>query len=154
MRQTKKYVVATCMLLVALVAMFCVTAVSAQVSNVGLRFSGGVEIAAQYDLGKTNHIDGRLGFGGGWTSVTGIYTYELKSFDWTPGLGKWFFDAGFGANLGFGQNAASVSVLGSAQLGIKFNDAPVSVTLDLEPTLNLTGGGLGFGKGVSIVYHF
>ena len=84
--------------LVALVAMFCVTAVSAQFSSVGVRLGTGTAITAQYDLSKTNHIDGRISFRGGWTSLTGIYNYSLESFDWTPGLGQWFFDAGFGAN--------------------------------------------------------
>lgn len=141
--------------LVALVAMFCVTAVSAQISNVGVRFGGGTAITAQYDLSKTNNIDGRICFGGGWTNLTGIYNYSLEKFDWTPGLGKWFLDAGVGANVGFGSGFTTVAVVGSAQLGIKFNDAPVSVTLDLEPTLNLVGGvGFGVGSGVSIAYHF
>lgn len=141
--------------LVALVAMFCVTAVSAQLSNVGVRFGSGTAITAQYDLSKANHIDGRIGFGGGWTSITGIYNWSLKSFDWTPGLGKWFFDAGVGANVGTGGGFTTAAVVGSAQLGIKFNDAPVSVTFDLEPTLNIVGGvGFGVGSGVSIAYHF
>lgn len=141
--------------LVALVAMFAVTAVSAQISNVGIRFGSGIAITTQYDLSKANHIDGRIGFSSGWTSITGIYNWSLKSFDWTPGLGKWFFDAGVGANVGFGGGFTTAAVVGSAQLGIKFKDAPVSVTFDLEPTLNIVGGvDLGFGSGVSIAYHF
>ena len=99
--------------LVALVAMFCVTAVSAQFSNVGVRFGAGTAITAQYDLSKANHIDGRIGFGGGWTSITGIYNWSLKSFDWTPGLGKWFFDAGVGANVGTGGGFTTAAVVGS-----------------------------------------
>lgn len=142
-------------LLVALVAMFAVTAVSAQISNVGVRFDGSASITAQYDLSKTNHVDARVRFGGGLTSVTGIYNYSLETFNWTPSLGKWFLDAGFGANVGFAQGYTSFAVLGSASLGIKFNDAPVSVTFDLEPTLNLSGvTGFGVGSGVSIAYHF
>lgn len=141
--------------LVALVAMFAVTAASAQFSNVGIRFGSGIAITTQYDLSKANHIDGRIGFSSGWTSITGIYNWSLKSFDWTPGLGKWFFDAGVGANVGFGGGFTTAAVVGSAQLGIKFKDAPVSVTFDLEPTLNIVGGvDLGFGSGVSIAYHF
>ncbi|MBO7189866.1 MAG: hypothetical protein J6U93_05070 [Alistipes sp.] len=141
--------------LVALVAMFCVTAVSAQVNNVGIRFNGGVEVVGQYDLSKANHIEGRLGFGGGWVSLSGLYNWHLKDFNWTPNLGKWFFDAGVGANLGTGSGFTTIAAIGTAQLGIKFNDAPVSVTFDLEPTLNLVGGvGFGVGSGVSIVYHF
>ena len=142
-------------LLVALVAMFCVTAVSAQVSNLGLRFGGGVSITGQYDLSQENHIEGRLAFGNHWLGVTGLYNWEIAKFDWTPGLGKWFFDAGVGANVGIAGGNLGLAAIGTAQLGIKFNDAPVSVTFDLEPTLNLTGGlGFGVGSGVSVVYHF
>lgn len=142
-------------LLVALVAMFAVTAASAQINNLGLRFGGGVSIVGQYDLSQSNHIEGRLAFGGGGVSVTGLYNWELKSFNWTPGLGKWFFDAGVGGNVAVAGEYVGLAVVGSAQLGIKFNDAPVSVTFDLEPTLGLTGGlGFGVGSGVSIAYHF
>ena len=62
-------------LLVALVAMFCVTAVSAQVSNVGLRFNGGVQVVGQYDLNKTNYIEGRLGLGGAINLTSEFNTY-------------------------------------------------------------------------------
>lgn len=140
--------------LVVLVALFTVNAVSAQFDNVGIRFNGGVEIVGQYDMGQTNHIDARLGFGNGWVGLTGIYTWEIANFNWTPSFGKWFFDAGVGANVGVG-GAVTAAAVGSAQLGIKFNGAPVSVTFDLEPTLNIVNGvGFGVGGGVSIVYHF
>lgn len=146
--------------LVALVAMFCVTAVSAQFSNVGVRFNGGAHhtganLIGQYDLGGSNHIEGRLGFGGGTTSITGLYNWEIEKFNWTPSLGQWFFDAGVGANVAFASGYTGISALGTAQLGIKFNNAPVSVTFDLEPTLFLTGN-LNFDVygGVSVAYHF
>mgnify|MGYP003294549272 CR=1 FL=1 len=142
-------------LLVALVALFAVTAASAQVNNLGLRFGSGVSIVGQYDLSQSNHIEGRLAFGNHWVGLTGLYNWEIADFNWTPGLGKWFFDAGVGANVGIAGGNLGLAAVGTAQLGIKFNDAPVSITLDLEPTLNLTGGlGFGVGSGVSVVYHF
>ena len=141
--------------LVALVAMFCVTAVSAQVNNLGLRFGSGVSITGQSDLSQENHIEGRLAFGNNWVGLTGLYNWEIAKFDWTPGLGQWFFDAGVGANVGLAGDYFGLAAVGTAQLGIKFNDAPVSITLDLEPTLSLTGGlHFGVGSGVSIAYHF
>lgn len=142
-------------LLVALVAIFAVTAASAQVNNVGLRFSNGVAIVGQYDLGASNHVEARLAFGEDWTSITGFHNWQIKTFNWTPGLGQWFFDAGVGANVKFANGNTGIAAVGTAQLGIKFNDAPVSVTFDLEPTLNLTGK-LAFDVygGVAIAYHF
>jgi hypothetical protein len=48
-----------------------------------------------------------------------------------------------------------LAVVGSAQFGIKFNKAPISITLDVQPALNLTHVvDLGFGGGCSIAYHF
>lgn len=139
--------------LVALVAMFCVTAVSAQVSNVGLRFNGGVEVVGQFDMGKTNYIDARIGLNHT-ISLTGIYTWKIQEFNWTPSLGKWFFDAGVGASVGF-SNPVWASVVGSAKLGFEFKDAPVSIMWDLCPTFSLTPAtGFGFGGGVAVVYNF
>ena len=140
--------------LVALVAMFCVTAVSAQVNNVGLRFNGGIELAGQYDLSKANYIDGRIGFGKHHIGVTGIYTWKIQEFNWTPQYGKWFFDAGVGASATFSE-PLFLSVVGSAKLGFKFKNAPVSVIWDLCPVFSLTPDtNFGFGGGVSVVYHF
>lgn len=140
-------------LLVALVALFCVNAVSAQVSNVGLRVSGGIDLVGQYDLSKSNYIEGRLGFGDP-ISITGIYNWKIKEFNWTPEYGKWFFDAGVGASAGFGNNLR-LSIIGSAKLGFKFKSAPVSVIWDVCPIIDLTPSfNSGFGGGVSIVYHF
>lgn len=139
--------------LVALVAMFCVTAVSAQIDNVGLRFNGGVEVVGQYDLSKANYVEGRLGLGNS-ISVTGIYTWKIQEFNWTPEYGKWFFDAGVGASATF-SNPVWLSVVGSAKLGFKFKTAPVSVICDVCPTFTITPGtSFGFGGGLSVVYHF
>ena len=139
--------------LVALVAMFCVTAVSAQVSNVGARFNGGVEVVGQFDLSKTNYIDARIGLNHN-ISLTGIYTWKIQEFNWTPQVGKWFFDAGVGASAAF-TNPVWLSVVGSAKLGLEFKAAPISLIWDLCPSFSLTPDThFGFGGGVSVVYNF
>lgn len=141
--------------LVALVALFAVTAASAQVNNLGLRFGSGVSIVGQYDLSQSNHIEGRLAFGNHWVGLTGLYNWQIADFNWTPGLGKWFFDAGVGGHAVIAGGNLGLAAVGTAQLGIKFNDAPVSITIDLEPTLNLIGGlHFGVGSGLSVAYHF
>ena len=139
--------------LVALVAMFCVTAVSAQVNNVGVRFNGGIEVVGQYDLSKANYVEGRIGLNNN-ISLTGIYTWKIQEFNWTPQYGKWFFDAGVGASATFSE-PVFLSVVGSAKLGFEFKNAPVSVIWDLCPVFSLTPNtGFGFGGGVSVVYNF
>ena len=155
-------------LFVALVALFCVNAVSAQVNNAGIRFSGGIDIVGQYDLSKSNYIDGRLTLSG-CLGVTGIYTWRLMDFDWTPQYGKWFLDAGIGGgftNVGrnYGGSDSYLDVVGSIKLGFKFKKAPVSIIWDASPYFGLWNNvdrdleneyssprGLG---GVSVVYHF
>ena len=153
-------------LFVALVALFCVNAVSAQVNNAGIRFSGGIDIVGQYDLSKSNYIDGRLTLSG-CLGVTGIYTWRLMDFDWTPQYGKWFLDAGVGGgftNVKYGDGTGSNSyldVVGSIKLGFKFKKAPVSIIWDASPSFNLWDNtdafydtySRGWG-GVSVVYHF
>lgn len=139
--------------LVAVLAIFCVSAASAQENNVGIRFDRGINIVGQYDLGS-NNIEGRIGFHDSLVDLTGLYNWEIAQFDWTPGFGKWFLDAGVGANVTAG-GFFNLAAVGSAQFGIKFNDAPVSITIDAQPTLNLTHViDLGFGGGISIAYHF
>lgn len=146
-------------LLVVLVALFTVNAVSAQVNNAGIRFSGGIEIVGQYDLSKTNYIDGRISFGKDHIGATGVYTWKLEQFNWTPQYGKWFFDAGVGGNIVIGKSLG-LNVVGSAKLGFKFNNAPVSIIWDYCPSLTLTEVAATesrwnlWGGGVSFVYHF
>ena len=151
-------------LLVALVAMFAVTAASAQISNVGLRVNGGIEIVGQYDMGKANYIDGRIGFGNDNVSLTGIYNWKLKNFNWTPSIGKWFFDAGVGGgaytydkvnkNNNNISNGIGACIVGQVKLGIKLNDAPVSIAWDFCPAIDIIGDQDNWFGGVSIVYHF
>lgn len=153
-------------LLVALVAMFAVTAASAQISNAGLRFGTGsaIELAGQYDLSKSNYVDGRIGFGDGKISLSGIYNWKIKSFNWTPSLGKWYFDAGVGAyayiydtanKKGEPTKGLGAGVAGQVKLGIKFNDVPVSIAWDLGPVVNITGEITpDWSSGVTIAYHF
>jgi hypothetical protein len=118
--------------LVAVLAIFCVSAASAQENNVGIRFDRGINIVGQYDLGS-NNIEGRIGFNHNLVNLTGLYNWEIAQFDWTPGLGKWFFDAGVGVTVGGRERLVNVGVAGCAKLGIEFNSAPVRLSLDFTP---------------------
>lgn len=141
--------------LVALVALFAVTAVSAQENNVGIRVGSGTafDLVGKVGLGG-NYIEGRLGFGGNHVNITGIYNWEIAEWNWTPSVGKWFFDAGVGGNLGVG-GFVNLGVVGTARFGIKFNGAPIDLTVDVTPGINLIGGfGTYIGSGLSIAYRF
>ena len=120
--------------LVALVALFAVTAVSAQENNVGLRVGSGTDfdLVGKVGLGG-NYIEGRLGFGGSHVNITGIYNWEIAEWNWTPSVGKWFFDAGVGVNLGGAKHFMYVGVAGQAKFGIKFNKVPIRLAIDVTP---------------------
>ena len=53
---------------------------------------------------------------------------------WTPKAGRWFFDAGVGVNVGGKAHFAYVGLAGMARLGISFNNAPVSLSVDWTPS--------------------
>ena len=143
-------------LLVALVAMFCVTAASAQLNNAGVRFGNGFEVVGSYKLSKANYVEGRIGLSGG-LSVTGLYNWHLYDFNWTPQVGKWFFDAGVGAGAYLG-GATLIQAVGNAKLGFKLKDYPIGITFEFSPGFYLTdagdGGKFHAGGGGSIVYYF
>lgn len=141
--------------LVALVALFAVTAVSAQENNVGIRVGSGTafDLVGKVGLGG-NNIEGRLGFGDNHVNITGIYNWEIAEWNWTPSVGKWFFDAGVGGNLGIG-NHVNLGVVGTAHFGIKFSGAPIDLSVDITPAIKLFRGvDTDLGAGLSIAYRF
>ena len=141
-------------LLVALVAMFCVTTVSAQLNNAGIRFDGGINVVGQYDLTKANYLDGRIGLANSTVYLTGLYNWQLMNFDWTPQDGKWFLDAGAGASVAFGQGFTA-AVVGTVKFGFKFKSFPISLISDFTPGINLVGGVTFYpAGGFSVVYNF
>lgn len=126
-------------LLVVVAAMFA-TGTFAQDWSAGLRVGSGLQAVGQYQVDSNNYVEGRLGmswanYGGDLTvDFTALYNWNLADFDWTPSVGAWFLDAGAGINVGGVSNYAYVGVALMARLGIKFNNAPFSLSIDWTPT--------------------
>lgn len=93
------------------------------------------------------------------TRITGLYEY-YGGINGAPGL-KWY--AGFGAHIGFWndnwkkdyptrESGAAFGIDGVIGLDYKITGAPINLSLDWQPSFNLTGynyfeggwGGLGF----------
>lgn len=136
-------------LLLTLVALFCVaTTVSAKGGNfftnhdwsAGLRVGYGVQAQAECFLNKSNYLEARLGlYGGACADFTALYNWHLMDFDWTPSVGKWYFDAGVGGNIGGAAHFVFGGVAGQAKLGLKFNKVPIRLALDWTPVLGVCG---------------
>ena len=153
----------------AIFAMLCVAGVSAQDWSAGARLGSGFQAVGTYSYNGNDYFEGR--FGASWlgsvsADFTVLHNWQICTMDWTPSAGKWFFDAGVGLNVGGKAHYAYVGIAGLARLGIKFNNAPISVSVDYTPVIGpgigYAGGhshaafrDLGFANfGVSCVYHF
>lgn len=160
-------------ILLSLVALLCVATVSAQskfessVKNAaqtvasqkwsaGLRVGSGVQGYAECFYSDKAYVEGRLGFQYVGSAYVGsapitadftiLHNWNVCTMDWTPSAGKWFFDAGVGLNVGGKAHLATIGVAGCAKLGIKFDSAPVRLSVDFTPAF---GPEIGYGKGWS-----
>mgnify|MGYP003300031533 CR=1 FL=1 len=138
-------------LLLVLVAVVMATGAFAQDWRVGARIGSGFQAVGQYAYNGSDYFEAR--FGASWIdhgTVTADFTimhnWNVATMNWTPSAGEWFFDAGVGLNVGGREHYAYVGVTGMARLGIKFNGAPVSLSLDYSPVI---GPGIGYGGGHS-----
>ncbi len=142
-------------ILLAVVALMCVATVSAQNKfessvkqaaqtvaaqkwSVGLRATYGVQAVAECFYAGDKYVEGRLGLGLGYgagADFTAIHNWNCCNWDWTPNAGKWFLDAGVGANLGGGAHNLYVGVVGDVKFGIKFNKVPIRLAIDYSPSI-------------------
>ena len=146
------------------VAMCAVVSASAQDWTVGGRIGGGLQAVAEYSPEAGRYWEGRLGLSilnGALADFTALHNWNIATMDWTPSAGEWFFDAGVGVGIGGAAKYAFVGVAGCAKLGIKFNNAPLKLSLDYAPVIGpcfADGVGLnnyGFANlGLSLVYCF
>ena len=144
-------------ILLILVAVLCVTTVSAenkikdaanyvasQKWSVGLRATYGVQAVAECFYSDKAYFEGRLGlFNGLAADFTVIHNWNLFAWDWTPSVGQWYFDAGVGGNIGGHAHFCYGGVVGQAKFGIKFNKVPIRLAIDYSPAINI-GGTYGF----------
>ena len=109
-----------------------------------VEFDCGIELSlsnlAHGFLNKSNYLEARLGlYGGACADFTALYNWHLMDFDWTPSVGKWYFDAGVGGNIGGAAHFVFGGVAGQAKLGLKFNKVPIRLALDWTPVLGVCG---------------
>lgn len=135
--------------LVIVVSMLAIGA-NAQKWSVGGRVGSGIQAVGMYDYSDKCYIEARFGmsytnarFDHYWWGVdytlplsadfTVLHNWNVLEFDWTPGFGKWSFDAGVGLNVGGGANWAYVGVAGLARLDFTFDKLPLTIGLDWTP---------------------
>lgn len=134
--------------LLAIVAVLCVTVVSAQdyKNSIGLRVGYGAELQYERHFSDANYLEVNLGldgFGGDRIFANATYNWNCFEWDWTPNAGKWFLSAGVGGSVGMwgyendeGKNklGVQVGVAGDVAFGIRFNK-PVTLSIDYRPTI-------------------
>ena len=146
--------------LLAIVAVLCVSAVSAQQyqNSIGLRLGYGAELQYERHFSAENYLEANLGlYGfGNHFDLNVTYNWNLCEWDWTPSAGKWFLSAGVGASAVAAPQYFNVGVAGDVAFGIRFNK-PVTLSLDYRPTLyflhNAWGSGF-YGVALTCTYNF
>ena len=146
--------------LLAIVAVLCVSAVSAQQyqNSIGLRLGYGAELQYERHFSAENYLEANLGlYGfGSHFDLNATYNWNLCEWDWTPSAGKWFLSAGVGASAVAAPHYFNVGVAGDVAFGIRFNK-PVTLSLDYRPTIyflhNAWGSGF-YGVGLTCTYNF
>ena len=146
--------------LLAIVAVLCVSAVSAQQyqNSIGLRLGYGAELQYERHFSAENYLEANLGlYGfGNHFDLNATYNWNLCEWDWTPSAGKWFLSAGVGASAVAAPQYFNVGVAGDVAFGIRFNK-PVTLSLDYRPTVyllhNAWGSGF-YGVALTCTYNF
>ena len=138
-------------LFLIMVAMMCITTLSAQKLSLGGRVGSGFQAVGQYEISDKSYVEAR--FGASWNNpqftrevnghisqhrvmadFTALYNWRVLELDWTPSTGLWFFDAGCGVNVGGREHYTYVGAAGMARLGIKFYNVPLSLSFDWTPS--------------------
>lgn len=112
----------------------------------GLRLGDPTGITLQHYMSGNSALEGILGFGPYWFTLTGLYEYH-KPIASAPGLG-WFI--GFGAHIGsighryyydgdkYYDNGFLFGLDGILGLDYTFAQAPINLSLDWKPAIELS----------------
>jgi hypothetical protein len=128
---------------------------------IGLKVPGGFSVTYKKFITPVNNIEAQATISNKGFRVSGLYEFNFYSFDDVAGL-SWF--AGPGAHIGFWKNSdeknnsskADIGVDGIIGLDYKFNDAPINISLDWQPSVTLVGS-TGFTPvygGIAVRYTF
>lgn len=128
--------------------------------GVKLGYWGGGALDIKYFMEPTKALEGQLGFGPDWFTITGLYEFH-GPIEGAPGL-LWY--VGPGAHIGFwntsyrdhhnGTSGAFFGVDGVLGLDYKFNRAPIDLSLDIQPEVSVPDGGFGIWGGLGIRFTF
>ena len=146
-------------ILLIVVALFCITTVSAQSKvkaanyvasqkwSAGLRVTYGVQAVAECFYSDKAYFEGRIGiFNGLAADFAILHNWNCFAWNWTPKAGQWFLDAGVGGNVGGAAHFCYGGVVGQVKFGIKFNKVPIRLAIDYSPAINIGGT---YGKNVA-----
>ncbi len=157
--------------IILIAALFCITQMHAQSVDItpgssykqalGLKFPGGFSVTYKKFVTTTNNVEGQLTYWNKGFRAAGLYEFNFYSFPSVNGL-AWF--VGPGAHVGFWKSQyikdynskADIGIDGVLGLDYKFQDIPINVSVDWEPSVTLVGTA-GFNPawgGLAIRYTF
>lgn len=117
----------------------CMNRLSAQDYKLamGIRFSSASPtlnnaVSIKYFLDETNALEGLISFGSGF-GIGGLYEHH-QLIGGTPAF-TWFY--GFGGYVGWRDSNTHLGPTGAVGLDYKFANAPVNLTLDWKPELDI-----------------
>lgn len=137
-----------------IVSFVSINAQSVSKHAIGIRFGDnngiGGEVSYQHALGDNNRLEIDLGLANEFSDfkATGLYewVWQLENkFNWYTGVGGGLLSAG------------GTAIYGAGVIGIEYNfDAPVLISLDYRPEINISGGASGLHSDValSVRYQF
>ena len=114
--------------------------IASQKWSVGLRATYGVQVVSECFYAGDKYFEGRLGLGlgnGAGADFTALHNWNCCNWDWTPSVGKWYLDAGVGANVGGNGGWVYAGVAGDVKFGIKFNKVPIRLAVDYTPVIGV-----------------
>lgn len=147
--------------LIAASSMADVNAQQKYKTGIGLRGGYPSGVTIKQFLSNTNALEGIVSFGWGGIGITGLLEIhnnipDLPGFRWYYGGGAHFATAKANARNPFANSVGGELFIGvDAIVGLEyvFDNAPIAISVDVLPILNLTNGvGLWFNSGLSIKY--
>lgn len=124
--------------------------------GVKIGYWGGGALDVKHFFRPDRAIEGQLGFGSDWLTITGLYEFH-GPISGAPGL-TWY--VGPGAHIGFWNSGyhdadgAFFGIDGVLGLDYKFNNAPIDLSIDVQPEISIPHGGFGIWGGLGIRFAF
>ena len=152
-------------ILTSILAMSILTMVSAQDYNTGVGLRAGLSqgLTLKHFIGDKAALEGILSTRWQGFDITGLYeihneAFEVEHLNWYYGGGAHigFWD---GDNVSWGDPGSTYTIIGiDGILGIEYNftEAPINISLDWKPAINIIGNSNFWGDGgaISIRYIF